>query len=145
MSAMSSNVTPFLQATDLSLTKDATQALAFNYSTTEAGLTTLNGQFTDADLANTYAVVIDWGDGETTSLPKGPGTIGLLGVRAFTTTHTYPEVEDTVFTPAVRLLLTETAEGRHKIGLSKPQPTGGSRVVDVEEQLSVADPDRPLV
>ncbi|MGH7128243.1 MAG: hypothetical protein ACREIV_06725, partial [Planctomycetaceae bacterium] len=53
----------------------------------EGGTVTLSGSFTDIDLDEGHAVVIDWGDGtQSTTIP-----IAFDGQRAFTATQTYAD------------------------------------------------------
>src|SRR5205085_3127532 len=106
-----SNATPFLEGTDLALVAGTGVNLTFGSTTTRDGITHLTGSFTDGNVNNTYAVVINWGDAETISLPMGPDAIGPGGVRGFAIDHMYPANVDATFTPTVQLLLTATAEG----------------------------------
>ncbi|HVK14131.1 MAG TPA: hypothetical protein VM597_35645, partial [Gemmataceae bacterium] len=106
-----SNVIPFLEDSDLTLTGNP----AIGLTTTRTVLnevTTLSGQFTDADPANVYTATIEWGDG--TSEPATVGPIGAGGGRQFSAHHTYPPDadQDLVLKPVVRVQLAETAEGR---------------------------------
>jgi PKD repeat protein len=62
---------------------------------TEGGRVSLSGSFSDASTADAHTVVIDWGDGNTDTLPLPAGS------RTFSATHGYPD-DDPTGTPSDR-------------------------------------------
>jgi Ca2+-binding RTX toxin-like protein len=78
-------VAPAFTSTDLSLSET---------NANEGDTITLSGQFTDLDLASSYTVTIDWGDGSTsTVLNEIDGQVfpsaTTLGLFTYSTTHQY--------------------------------------------------------
>jgi parallel beta-helix repeat protein len=62
-----------------------TSTLVFEKTVNEGGVMTLSGAFTDTGTEETHTVVIQWGDGTTSSLPIA------AGVSTFQTTHVYAD------------------------------------------------------
>src|SRR5262249_15286276 len=86
-----SNAAPSLDGTDLNL---VAAGVTPTVSVTQPNPKAANqfrvtGAVPDADLQNTYAAIIDWGDGEISTIPLPPGTI-VAGSRPFVANHTYP-------------------------------------------------------
>jgi hypothetical protein len=72
----------------------------------EGETTTVTGSFSDAGIVDTQTVVIDWGNGQTSSSARGEVTIDTER-KTFTATHRYVD-GDAKATPAGRALITVT-------------------------------------
>ena len=121
-----SNATPFLDSGDLSLTgvsvsptiaitrfdpKTHAQVAVIGSSAFGDGAQiTVSGSFNDLNAGNSYTAVIDWGDGQTTTVPVATGPF-LHGNRGFNTAHSYPAGVDAEFSPTTQVLLTQTTLG----------------------------------
>jgi len=78
-----SNAAPSLDGTDLNLVAaGVTPTVAITQPNPKAtNQFRVTGSVPDADLQNTYSAIIDWGDGEITTIPLPPSTIAA-GSRA---------------------------------------------------------------
>jgi Ca2+-binding RTX toxin-like protein len=108
-----SNAAPNLDGADLNLVAAGVvpTIVVTQPNPKNANLFNVTGSVPDADPHNSYVAVIDWSDGQITTIPLDPTTISG-GARHFNVNHTYPSDGDTIFAPTVRIALTDTLEGK---------------------------------